>query len=112
MTVERFLDSYAEDVSVLAHALRRFVVEAEPGADEKLQVGWKCITFSHRKAFCSIIPHSNWVNLQFQAGASLDDPGRRLQGAGKNMRHVKVTAEADLDDSLAKLIRLAAELAK
>ena len=112
ITIEQFLEGYDEDISALANTLRRFVVETEPGADEKLQVGWKCITYSHRKAFCSIIPHSRWVNLQFQAGASLEDGVRRLQGTGKNMRHVRVTAEAELDDSLANLVRLAADLAK
>ena len=32
------------------------------------------------------------TNLGFFYGAHLDDPGRLLEGAGKNMRHVKLRA--------------------
>lgn len=111
-TIETFIDSYANDISSLSHKLRQFVIDTAPGADEKLQAGWKSITYSHNKAFCSIMPHSNWVNLQFQAGAFLDDPMNRLQGTGNSMRHVKLSTETELDDSLADLVRLASELAR
>ncbi len=48
------------------------------------------------------------VNVGFFQGASLPDPGRLLEGAGKRMRHVKVSPARPVDDSaLAWLIAAA-----
>lgn len=48
------------------------------------------------------------VNVGFFQGASLPDPGSRLQGTGKFMRHVKLRPGEDVDASeLAELIRAA-----
>lgn len=48
------------------------------------------------------------VNVGFFHGASLRDPGRLLQGAGKFMRHVKLRPGIPIDPAaLRKLIDLA-----
>jgi hypothetical protein len=48
------------------------------------------------------------VNVGFFHGASLPDPGRLLQGAGKRMRHVKLRPGMPTDDtSLRRLIETA-----
>jgi hypothetical protein len=51
------------------------------------------------------------VNVGFFHGAALPDPGRLLEGAGKRMRHVKLTqgtaADAALHSRLSKLIEAA-----
>ncbi len=48
------------------------------------------------------------VNVGFFHGASLPDPARLLQGAGKHMRHVKLRPETPVDAAaLARLITLA-----
>lgn len=39
------------------------------------------------------------VNVGFFHGASLRDPARLLQGTGKRMRHVKLTAEAHVNSA-------------
>lgn len=45
------------------------------------------------------------TNLGFFHGAQLDDPGRLLEGTGKNMRHVKLKAGRLPDDAaLEKLL--------
>lgn len=45
------------------------------------------------------------VNVGFYHGASLPDPSRLLQGAGKRMRHVKLTPQTATDTAaLARLI--------
>lgn len=45
------------------------------------------------------------TNLGFFHGAKLDDPGRLLEGTGKNMRHVKLKAGRLPDDAaLEKLL--------
>lgn len=109
--IEQFLKGYPDDIADLSRQVRTFVLKTIPEAEERLQVGWGSVTYSHKKSFCSIIPHSNWVNLQFQLGATLPDPARRLRGTGKNMRHVRISRTAALDDSLADLLRHASRLA-
>ncbi len=48
------------------------------------------------------------MNVGFYQGASLPDPARLLQGAGKRMRHVKLRPDADLDsEALAALVAAA-----
>ncbi len=48
------------------------------------------------------------VNVGFYQGASLPDPERLLQGAGKFMRHVKLRPETTINDAaLTKLIEAA-----
>src|SRR5262249_53161878 len=48
------------------------------------------------------------VNVGFFYGAALDDPAKLLQGGGKRMRHVKLTAGAAVDEgALGNLIEAA-----
>lgn len=48
------------------------------------------------------------VNVGFFRGAQLDDPGGLLEGAGKFMRHVKLSPEREVDAAaLKKLIETA-----
>jgi hypothetical protein len=48
------------------------------------------------------------VNVGFFHGASLRDPTRLLEGAGKHMRHVKLKPEAPLDASALEALITAA----
>src|SRR5262245_53238441 len=41
-------------------------------------------------SFCMVSCHARHVNLVFTWGARLPDPERRLQGKGKQMRHLQV----------------------
>ncbi|WP_298498205.1 hypothetical protein [uncultured Maritimibacter sp.] len=50
---------------------------------------------------------SNWVNLGFYRGTSLVDPERLLEGTGKALRHVKLTAWPEEDKALRDLINAA-----
>lgn len=48
------------------------------------------------------------VNIGFFRGAEIEDPESLLEGAGKFMRHVKLSPERDVDaDALTKLINTA-----
>jgi hypothetical protein len=40
--------------------------------------------------FCYIAAQRDHVNLGFNQGADLDDPGHLLQGSGKALKHVKI----------------------
>ena len=109
-SVEEFLHSYSAEVRELALGLRALVREVVPDASEKLHRPWKTIAYGRKRKFCAVSPHQAWVNLQFHAGATLEDPAGLLEGTGKSMRHVKVSTSADFeDDDLAALLKRAAE---
>jgi Domain of unknown function (DU1801) len=40
--------------------------------------------------------HTNHINLGFYRGTSLQSHGLRLEGTGKNLRHIKITDGATL----------------
>ena len=59
-------------------------------------------------AFGYVNVFTSHVNIGFFHGATLDDPGRLLQGSGRFMRHVKASPETHPDEaSLKALIRAA-----
>ena len=109
-SVEAFLDSYRAEVRELALGLRALVREVVPDASEKLHRPWKTIAYGRTRKFCAVSPHQAWVNLQFHAGATLEDPAGLLEGTGKSMRHVRISTPTDLEnDSISILLRQAAE---
>ena len=107
--VTDFFAQYDAPVGALCNALREFVKAQAPSASETLHLGWKVVSYGSKKKFCAIAPHAKWVNLQFHAGASLDDQAGLLTGTGKSMRHVKIESLDQLDSQLGDLIRHAAQ---
>jgi hypothetical protein len=58
--------------------------------------------------FASVCVFTAHVNVAFFQGASLPDPARLLEGAGKFMRHVKLKPETPVNDpALRNLIQAA-----
>jgi len=109
---EQFLSEYPAPIAELAGAACDCINVNAAGATEKLQTGWKVVTYSHGKPFCAVAPHKQWVNVQFHEGAELPDPKSRLVGTGKSMRHVKLHELSDIDASLKALINAATKQAK
>lgn len=61
-------------------------------------------------AFAEVNVFKAHANVGFFRGAELDDPAGLLQGAGKLMRHVKLTPGGSIDDfALRDLIKAAYE---
>ncbi len=59
-------------------------------------------------AFGQVNVFTSHVNVGFFQGSALPDPARLLRGAGKFMRHVKLTPGIDTDaESLSRLIESA-----
>lgn len=113
--LERLLDPYEPEVVEVVHALIALVRETCPSADETVQLGWKSVSYSRggvmKGAICAVCPQSNWVNVQFLQGTSLEDPGGLLAGSGKTMRHVKVRSLEEMDmDALRALVLEADQL--
>jgi hypothetical protein len=89
-----FLQAYDRHIADIALALREIVLEEAPDASESIyQVYTVAIWFGFsgkmKDMFCYIATNAGHVNLGFPRGASLPDPNRVLEGAGKTMRHIK-----------------------
>jgi hypothetical protein len=89
----------------LALALRSLVLELAPDANETVYDASYTVSdifsFTDRwqDSFCMVATYRRHANLVFTHGARLADPGRRLRGSGKQLRHLQVRTEADLQNS-------------
>src|SRR5271170_4275065 len=97
-----FLEAYDRPIADLALALREIILEEAPDASESIyQVYTVAIWFGFsgkmKDMFCYITTHAGHVNLGFPRGASLPDPNRVLEGAGKTMRHIKFASPRDVE---------------
>ena len=97
----KLLAPYSEVIRKLALATRRLILDEAPQASEFVYQVYTIadhFAFTDRPsdAFVFTTTHANWVNLGFNFGAVLPDPGRLLRGEGKLIRHVRITQTADL----------------
>ncbi len=99
----QYLAPYDPNVSSLTLALRAVVLEEAPKAIESIVKGYAVsIGFSFtgkplKDGFCHVVAYSSHVNLGFNRGALLSDPGGLLAGTGKSIRHVTIHTHDDLD---------------
>jgi hypothetical protein len=97
-----------EDIAALAplhaailDAIRMLVKDMHPGAVETARLGDRAVTWGWgpakmKEGYVYALPYASHVNLGFYEGASLPDPERRLEGSGKNLRHIKIRTCEDL----------------
>ncbi len=91
--------SLDEDIAALADQLRALIQKAAPGAVESIK--WGAPVYENGALVCSLRKAKGYVALQFgPIGTSLKDPDGLLEGAGKNMRHVKIHSKADIKKQL------------
>jgi hypothetical protein len=86
---------------------RNLIKSLGPEVIEELKWGRPCYS-AKRGLFCYLQSTKNHVSLGFQQGTSLDDPRGLLQGAGQEMRHVKLKpGHAPDHDALLELLNQA-----
>lgn len=107
--VDAYFEKQTGSVRETTLALRDLINAAAPDATVKLAWGFPCWIGAERIA--SIIAHAQHCNLQLWAGARLADlfPDR-IEGTGKDLRHVKVRAPSDIDDELKAIVAAAIDL--
>lgn len=90
--------------------LRRLVKSTVPGTRITVN-SWGIPTFEAKDPFCFYMVGKNHVTFGFHYGTSLDDPGKLLEGTGKNLRHVKLRGVEDLGrPELKRLVQTASRL--
>jgi len=99
LSADAFFDALEPDQQPQALILRDLILDTIPNARESIK--WGVPVYEDNKLICSIRASRRHVSLQFfDAGASLDDPDKLLQGSGKKLRHIKIYSEADIQRSL------------
>jgi hypothetical protein len=97
-----FLAAYPASVAELFLSTRATVLEAAPTANEIIVDAYSAVaaaytwTERHQDAFCHIAAYNKYVNLGFNRGVRLKDPGRLLKGTGKLVRHITIKRLEDL----------------
>ena len=94
-TVNACISELAPEKRKIAEALRKIVLNADPGLQESVK--WGNPTYEKKGRVCYIADMGGYMNFGFFKGANLTDPTGRIEGTGKDMRHIKVKS---LDDIL------------
>ena len=94
----------------VVRGLRGLVKGIVPGVKQTVN-SWGIPTFESPDPFCFYMVGKNHVTFGFHFGTSLPDPEGLLEGAGKNVRHVKLREMKDLKrKGLRQLVKAAARL--
>ncbi len=93
MSVEEYFARLDPPMLEISNELRKIVLAFTPVLKEQLK--WNVPTYSGKNSICSIMAHKKHVNLQIFQGAHITDV-HKLEGSGKDMRHLKFSAIDDI----------------
>jgi hypothetical protein len=99
-----FIDKFTPEVARQARAALKTMRARMPNADMLVYDNYQALAIGFGpsekagEAIFSIAVFPKWVTLCFLQGAALDDPNKRLKGAGNLVRHVRLLDLALLDD--------------
>ncbi len=106
------IDLYiARENPALVHvvdAIRNLVRKTLPVSREAMNP-WGVPVFEWNGPLCYIRVAKKHVTLGFSRGSSLKDPGKLLEGEGRNLRHIKITDVAQVRDARLKQLLLQAK---
>ena len=99
---EEVIAAAPPEIQTLARAARALLAEVMPGVTEVPWARQKIAGYGvgpkkMSQHFCYIAPFKKHLNLGFMYGARLPDPEKLLEGAGADLRHVKIRSAADLE---------------
>jgi hypothetical protein len=96
-SIAEYINDLDKDNGTIVEELVSIVKKAAPKEDSGIK--WSQPVFwSDNGPFCFIKAHKNHVNIGFWRGADMKDPQELLEGTGKKMRHIKITAKQDIDE--------------
>ncbi len=102
--ISRFLDRYLPEIAAATRECRRRLHALVPRGYELVYDNYNALVFGFgptertSDAVLSIAAYPKWVTLFFLQGKSLDDPNKRLEGSGSQVRSIRLSAPGDLDD--------------
>lgn len=104
-----FLASYPAPVAAHAQRLRELVIEAVPGAVERLRPGWRLIGYDLPLArrgtyFAWVWPEQEHVHVGWEVGTLMADPRGLLRGAHLGLKKVRYLTYGPRDRIAPKLV--------
>ncbi len=102
--VESFLAKYSPAIAAELRTARGRLQALFPRGHELVYDNYNALVFGFAAAertsdaFLSVAGYPNWVTLFFLHGANLDDPSRLLQGAGSQVRSIRLRSAEQLDE--------------
>jgi hypothetical protein len=114
---KELLEPLPNDVRDVATRLREIIDRIIPDADEAVSGGTRMGMALYsmdgaNNVICGIQPTESMCKLFFHGWQQLKAAGYRLEGSGKNARHVKVRSVNELEpERIRDMIRIAAEQA-
>lgn len=93
--VDSWISEHDPAIRQICETLRNIIFNGDPELRESIKWGNPVYEKNGRVLYLSAT--DLYVTLGFFQGARLTDPGGRIQGTGKAMRHVKVRALEDID---------------
>ena len=101
----KFLRPYDRAIQKLALDLRALVLEEMAPCHENIYDAYNAVAIGYgptdrlSDGIFHIAVYAKGVNLGFNHGAALADPAGILEGAGKQIRHIKIRTPSDLERS-------------
>ena len=101
----KFLKPYDRAIQKLALDLRALVLEEMAPCHENIYDAYSAVAMGYgptdrlSDGIFHIAVYAKGVNLGFNHGAALADPAGILEGAGKQIRHIKIRTPSDLERS-------------
>jgi hypothetical protein len=96
--VTNYIDQAPAAQKEIMTILRKMIHAAVPGITESFK--WGRPVFTAAKDLTYLKTTKAYVTLGFFNFEKLHDPGKRLEGTGKDMRHVKIKSVNDIDETL------------
>jgi hypothetical protein len=100
-TFDQIIEGCDPAIAAIAIALRARITAMHNGHIELVWPRMRIASYGigpkkMSEHYAYIAPQANHVNLGFYQGAALKDPTGLLEGAGKNLRHVKVRSFSEV----------------
>lgn len=95
--VTNYIDSLDSPQREVCQTLRELILEQFADLREEFKHNYPAYCFE-RKRICSIGGFKRHAHLELDYGAHLRDTKGRVEGVGKNIRHVKIRGIAEIDE--------------
>ncbi len=93
--IDRYIREAPQNQREIMETIRALMHKALPGLSESFK--WSRPVFGLNKDFAYLRASKTHVTLGFYTGENLPDPGNKLEGTGKDMRHIKLKSLQDID---------------
>ncbi len=106
-TIEALLEPLPEEIQTISSTVRKSIIEILPGAQEKISGGNKMAMALYsidnpNFVICGFQPTSTMCKVFFHGWKALIENGYKIEGSGKNARHIKLRMQSDCDPEVIK----------